>query len=61
MTCGEADGACPVVLGAAARIALHYEDPKVADGMPEEAATYDGRSMQIATEMLYAFSKLASE
>ena len=58
MTCGEADEACPVVLGATARIALRYVDPKRADGTPEEAAAYDERSDQIATEMLYVFSRL---
>jgi arsenate reductase len=58
MTCSEADEACPVVVGAATRIALRYDDPKVADGGPEEAATYDVRSMQFATEMLYAFSRV---
>jgi arsenate reductase len=59
MTCGEADEACPVVLGAKARIALRYVDPKTADDTPNEAAAYDERSDQIATEMLYVFSKVA--
>lgn len=57
MTCSAADEACPVVLGAAARIAIPYEDPKAADGSDHEAETYDLRSNQIATEMLYAFSQ----
>lgn len=59
MTCSEADEACPVVLGAALRAPLWYEDPKVADGTPEEAAAYDERCLQIATEMLYLFSRIA--
>ena len=58
MTCGEADEACPVVLGAAARVPLRYVDPKSADGTPEEAAAYDERSAQIAAEMLYVFSNI---
>ncbi|MFW2389266.1 MAG: protein-tyrosine-phosphatase [Polyangiales bacterium] len=58
MTCSEADEACPVVLGATLRIPLRYEDPKVADGTPDEAAVYDERCMQIATEMLYVFSRV---
>ncbi len=58
MTCGEADEACPVVLGAALRVPLRYEDPKSADGTADEAAVYDERSMQIATEMLYLFSEV---
>ncbi|MEM7138391.1 MAG: protein-tyrosine-phosphatase [Myxococcota bacterium] len=57
MTCSSADEACPVVLGAAARVAIPYEDPKVADGTDHEAETYDLRSNQIATEILYAFSR----
>ena len=59
MTCSEADEACPVVLGAALRAPIQYEDPKVADGTPEEAVAYDERCLQIATEMLYLFSRVA--
>lgn len=59
MTCSEADEACPVVLGAALRLPLRYDDPKVADGTSEEAAAYDERCLQIATEMLYLFSRVA--
>jgi arsenate reductase len=58
MTCADADVACPVVFGAAARLPIRYEDPKVADGTAEEAAAYDERCLQIATEMLYAFSRV---
>ncbi|MBC8074105.1 MAG: protein-tyrosine-phosphatase [Deltaproteobacteria bacterium] len=60
MTCSEADQNCPLVPGAALRVSLSYEDPKVADGTPEEAARYDERSRQIATEMLYLFSRVAA-
>lgn len=56
MTCSDADAACPLVPGAAERIAIPYVDPKAADGTDAEAATYDERCLQIATEMLYAFS-----
>lgn len=59
MTCREADGDCPLVSGAELRVSLPYDDPKVADGTPEEAARYDERSRQIATEMLYLFSRVA--
>jgi arsenate reductase len=59
MTCSEADEACPVVLGAALRAPIRYEDPKVADGTPDEVAVYDERCLQIATEMLYLFSRVA--
>lgn len=56
MTCSQADEACPFIPGADWRVAIPYEDPKVSDGSPEEAATYDERCKQIATEMLYAMS-----
>lgn len=58
MTCSEADEACPVVRGAALRLAIPFEDPKIADGTPEESARYDERCAQIAREMLYAFSQV---
>ncbi|MGB5222855.1 MAG: hypothetical protein WBN60_17605 [Polyangiales bacterium] len=58
MTCSDADEACPVIFGAAMRARLRYDDPGVADGMPIETATYDERSLQIATEMLYLFSRV---
>jgi len=58
MTCSDADEACPVVFGAAMRSPIHYEDPKAADGTPEETSVYDARCLQIATEMLYLFSRV---
>ncbi len=60
MTCSEADAECPIVFGADARIKLFYEDPKIADGTPEEALTYDQRCLQIASEMNYVFSSIKS-
>ncbi len=56
MTCSEADQACPIVAGAAARIALPYDDPKAADGAANEPQVYDDRCRQICRDMLYAFS-----
>ncbi len=58
MTCSDADEGCPFVPGAKARIKLLYEDPKVADGTPEEANKYDERCAQIAAEMQYIFSSI---
>jgi arsenate reductase (thioredoxin) len=58
MTCSEADKGCPTVAGAALRVALHYQDPKAADGTPLEAATYDERCAQICREMFYLFSQV---
>jgi len=51
MTCSDADENCPFVSGAIARFKLAYEDPKIADGTPEEVGTYDERFLQIASEM----------
>jgi protein-tyrosine-phosphatase len=58
MTCSDADEACPLVLGAALRARLPYDDPKVADGTAEEVSQYDARCLQIASEMLYLFSQV---
>ncbi len=49
-----------MVQGASSRFAIPYDDPKVADGTPEETAIYDERCAQIAREMLYVFSQVAS-
>jgi arsenate reductase len=60
MTCSDADQACPIVPGAAHRFAIPYVDPKVADGTPAEAATYDARCAQIACEMLWVMRTAAA-
>lgn len=59
MVCSDADKRCPFVPGAEVRIAIAYEDPKAADGTPDEAATYDARCAQIARELHYALSRAA--
>ena len=56
MTCSHADESCPIVQGAAIKISVPYEDPKIADGKPNETEVYDERCKQIATEVLYVFS-----
>ncbi len=58
MTCSVADKACPIVHGSSLRVVLPYDDPKAADGTPEESAVYDRRSRQIGTEMMYLFSRV---
>lgn len=60
MCCHEADGQCPTLLGAVARIALHYEDPKRSDDTDRASAVYDERRDQIAQEMLYLMSRVAN-
>jgi hypothetical protein len=61
MTCAEADKNCPHVVGAKARIALPYDDPKSSDGTSKEAKNYDERCAQIAREMLFAFSHISRD
>lgn len=58
MTCTDADEACPFIPGASLRVSLPYNDPKEADGTEEEAAKYDERCKQIATEMFYFMSQV---
>ena len=58
MTCSHADENCPFIPGAEARIPVRYEDPKTFDDTEKEAEMYDTRSMQIASEMMYVFSKI---
>jgi arsenate reductase (thioredoxin) len=57
MVCSQADTSCPNVQGSDKKIALPFDDPKVADGTPEEARKYDERAAQICREILYAFSR----
>lgn len=56
MTCSHADESCPLVSGAWYRAATPYEDPKEADGKPNQDQVYNERCKQIATEVLYTFS-----
>jgi DNA gyrase inhibitor GyrI len=58
MTCSDADEACPFVPGTSLRVAIPYEDPKKADGTPDEELRYDERCRQIAREMLYMLSRV---
>lgn len=58
MTCDSANEACPYVPGAEMRIPITFLDPKAFDNTPQQAEKYFERSIQIATEMLYVFSKI---
>lgn len=58
MTCSQADGGCPFIPGAEKRIPITFEDPKISDHTPEQTAVYAERSLQIAQEMFYIFSKI---
>jgi arsenate reductase len=58
MTCSSADQGCPFIAGAEKRIPITFEDPKAFDNTPQQAEKYEERSLQIATEMFYVFSKI---
>lgn len=57
MTCSQADTGCPFIAGTDIRIPITYEDPKVSDNTPIQSEVYLKRSLEIATEMKYVFSK----
>ncbi|EJG02239.1 protein tyrosine phosphatase [Flavobacterium sp. F52] len=59
MTCSQADGGCPFIAGAERRIPITFEDPKISDHTPEQSKVYAERSLQIAAEMFYVFSKIS--
>lgn len=58
MTCSQADGNCPFIAGAEKRIPITYEDPKLFDNTAQQTEKYKERSLQIASEMMYIFSKI---
>ncbi|WP_194766267.1 low molecular weight phosphatase family protein [Tamlana sp. I1] len=60
MTCSQADGGCPFIAGAEKRIPITFEDPKAFDDTPLQAEKYNERSLQIATELYFVFSKIKS-
>ncbi|MFL1011355.1 low molecular weight phosphatase family protein [Flavisericum labens] len=60
MTCNSANESCPIVPGAENRIPITFEDPKAFDSTPQQAEKYKERSLQIATELFYVFSKIQS-
>lgn len=59
LTCSEADEACPFVKGADIRIPMTFEDPKAYDNTILQKEKYLERSLQIATELKYVFSKVS--
>lgn len=60
MTCSQADAGCPFIAGADKRFSVKYDDPKIFDNTPQQAAKYQERSHQIAAEMFYVFSQINS-
>ena len=60
MTCSSADEGCPFIAGAEVRLPIRYNDPKAFDGTDLMDAKYAERSLEIAAEMCYVFSKIKS-
>lgn len=58
MTCSDAHENCPVVFGCETRIPITFDDPKAFDNTPQQAEKYLEKSVQIATELKYVFSKI---
>ena len=58
MVCDDADENCPVVIGAEARVAITYLDPKIYDHMDTKDQKYLEKSIEIAGEMYYVFSNI---
>jgi len=58
LTCSHADENCPFISGAEKRIPITYEDPKQFDNTPFQKEKYKERSLQIASEMSYVFSRV---
>ena len=61
LTCKDADKGCPQINGADIRIPMPFEDPKSYDNTSQEDEKYLEKSLQIATEMKYIFSKIKSK
>ena len=58
MTCSSADEGCPFIAGAEKRLPIRYDDPKSFDGTDFMNAKYAERSLEIASEMYFVFSKI---
>lgn len=59
MTCSQADSGCPFIAGAEKRLPITFEDPKISDNTPDQSKVYTEKSLQIASEMFYIFSKIS--
>lgn len=58
LTCSQADENCPFIPGAEKRITITYKDPKEFDNTTLQKEKYKERSLQIASEMYYVFSRI---
>ncbi|MGG7034722.1 MAG: low molecular weight phosphatase family protein [Flavobacterium sp.] len=59
MTCSSADEGCPFIAGAEKRLPVRYEDPKNFDRTEIQDLKYTEKSLEIAAEMYYVFSKIS--
>jgi arsenate reductase len=59
MTCSSAYEGCPFIAGADVRLPIRYDDPKAFDGTDLMNAKYAERSLEIASEIYFVFSKIA--
>lgn len=58
MTCSHADENCPFIPGAEKRIPLTFDDPKAFDGTDLQTEKYRERSLEIAAQLYYVFSRI---
>ena len=58
MTCSSADAGCPFIAGAEKRLPIRYDDPKAFDGTEQMNEKYAERSLEIASELYFVFSKI---
>lgn len=58
MTCADAELNCPFIEGAAYRIGLTYEDPKIADHTAMQNLVYQERFNEILMECLFVCSQI---
>lgn len=61
MVCGHADANCPFIPTAKQRFAFTFDDPKVNDDTPLEAATYDERVAEIGTQVFELFRLIKND
>lgn len=60
LVCNSADKACPIVHGAAQRVALPYLDPKAFDDTEKESEAYADKVREIGREMIYMLGLMKS-
>jgi hypothetical protein len=61
MVCGSADANCPFIPNSEKRFAVTFNDPKVAENTPQEAATYDERLLEIGSQFYYLFNLVKND